>query len=631
MKNQIFISCLIVIFFNYIMGCSVKSTERMFPEQLSFDKETIEEVVLSNFDVVKFDDRGATYQKISGLIIGQLPDNKSVQVPVNEIKEFRTSNVEPIKISDLANKKIKEILLVNHKVVIPDLNGAKYDQNTKTISGNLETGQPFKIAIDQVLNVFAERPDTVSLVKLMDNKNIRLTQIVKKDNTLYVFNKNGGRYQAPANMITGYTTENKLVSIDVDSVLYVNVQRTNIAGTILANLGLIALITGGFLLILLATKQSCAFIYSFDGEKYVFDAEPLGGATTKGLERTEYSKMDYLSSIDSKYKILVKNEVEETQYIDELSLLAVEHDPDKIVIPDLNGNFYQIKNLVLPTSATDENGQNLLKVVSANDNLYWQTKLPIDSTLISFSQRHQLTFTFPRPVDKTNAKLVVNIRTSLWGSRMIREMLQLYGSYLDDYYKKIDEQKIEYQQMMNFIESEELYRLKYYTNDGSNWKLQGFINGGGPLISETRVYDLDLSNNSGDMLTIKLNPPYGFWTINYIAVEYEEYAKPNVNIIPLVSAVNQDGNDLIELLKTKDNNYVIMPTVGDYFNAAFEYQSGKPDKKESYYLKSTGYYEIHLDKTKPLQFATLNRFVTDPGFIVKYSNDVYCNWKKENR
>ena len=334
----------------------------------------------------------------------------------------------------------------------------------------------------------------------------------------------------------------KLIEVDPDSVLYLNVQRSDVAGTILANVGIVVLILGVVVLIIAATKQSCPFIYSFDGNKYVFDAEPLGGATTKGLERTEYSKMDYLKKVDDSYKILVRNEVEETQYIDELSLVGVKHDEDKEVIPDLNGNFYQIKNPITPISAKDEKGLNLKKAVSADDNLYWQTKLPVDSNLISQNQRHELTFTFPKPSNKTNAKLIANVGTSLWGSRMIREMLQLYGNYIDNYYEKIDEQGSEYKQMMNFIETEELYKLKYYTKNGNDWTFQGFINGGGPLVSETRVYDLDLSNIKGDSVTIKINPPFGFWTVDYLAIQYDEYTTPKIETMNLETAINQGGN-----------------------------------------------------------------------------------------
>lgn len=630
MKRQILISFLIVAFFNYISGCSVTKTERITPEKLSFSKEIIEGVVLLNLDVIKFDENGGKYEKPRDQIVGKLKDGKNIEIPVDQIKIFRISTVEPAKLEALNNQKIKEILLKNNILVICDTNGGTYNQKEKIISGVTNDKESFKIRIDQVSEIYLERPKSIGEFYLSNKKDIRFTQVLLKNNFLYVFDNDGGRYFTQEKMITGITDEKKLVAIDPDSVLYLNVQRTDAVGTILANVGIIAAIMGVAVLIIAATKESCPFIYSFDGNKYVFDAEPLGGATTKGLERTEYSKMDYLKKVDDSYKILVRNEVEETQYIDELSLLAVKHDEDKEVIPDLNGNFYQIKNPITAITARDEKGLDLKKAVSADDNLYWQTKLPIDSNLISQNQRHELTFTFPKPKDKTKAKLIANLGTSLWGSRMIREMLQLYGNYIDNYYEKIDEQGSEYKQMMNFIETEELYKLKYYTKNGNHWTYQGFINGGGPLVSETRVYDLELSDIKGDSVIIKINPPFGFWTVDYLAIQYDEYISALIEPMILETAINQDGTNLKELISFKDNNYCIMPKVGDYFEAVYSEAENNTDGKITYYLKSSGYYEIHLDKSLPIQFITLNKFIADPGFIIKYSNEKFREWKRLN-
>jgi hypothetical protein len=213
---------------------------------------------------------------------------------------------------------------------------------------------------------------------------------------------------------------------------------------------------------------------------------------------------------------------------------------------------------------------------------------------------------------------------------MIREMLQLYGSSIDNYYEKIDEQGSEYKQMMDFIEKEELYKLKYYTKNGADWTYQGFINGGGPLISETRVYDLDLSEIIGDSVTIKINPPFGFWTVDYLAIEYEEYEKPEVEILNLETAINQDGAELKETIRYKDNSYYQMPIVGDYFEAIYTESKNNSNLKTSFYLKSSGYYEIHLNKSLPLELVTLSKLITNPGFIIKYSNERYREWEKLN-
>jgi len=629
MKKQIFVSLLIVAFFNYINGCSVTKTERITPDKYSFNKEIIEEAVLLNLDVIKFDKEGGRYARPLDRVVGKLKNGENRKVLVEQIKEFRISSVEPTKLEDLNNQKIKEILLKNNVLTIFNANGGVYDEKAKIISGTTKAGETVKYSIDKVSEIYLERPETISDLNLSNGT--KLTQVIlKNSNLLYAFDEEGGRYLTQKKMITGLTPELKYVEIDPDSVLYLNVQRSDVSGSVLATVGLAVLILGGIVLVIAATKQSCPFIYSFDGNKYVFDAEPLGGATTKGLERTEYSKMDYLKKVDNRYKILVRNEVEETQYLDELSLLAIKHDKDKEVIPGLDGTFYQIKNPITPVYAKDEKGLDLKKAVSAHDNLYWQTKLPVDSNLIAQNQRHELIFTFPNPDNKKNAKLIANIGTSLWGSRMIREMLQLYGIYVDNYYEKIDEQGSEYKQMMDFIEKEELYKLKYYTKDGGDWKFQGFINGGGPLISETRIYDLDLSKSKGDSITIKICPPFGYWTVDYLAIQYEDYAPPKIETMVLQTAINQDGTDLKELIRIKDNNYCIMRNVGDYFEATYLGSENNKDQETTYYLKSSGYYELHLDKSSPIQFNTLNKFLTDPGYIIQYSNERYRDWEKLN-
>ena len=279
---------------------------------------------------------------------GELKDGRKIKLPVAQIKEFRTSNITPLKLEDVANQKIKEMLLKNNILVTFNENGGVYNGKDKKIVGKTSEQQAINLDIDRISEFYLEAPTTISEFDLAAQKELKVTQIVLKESNLsYTFNQSGAKIVKESSKIMGLTPQQEVVMIDPDSVLYLNVQRSDAAGTILANLGVLIVILGVAALIVAATKQSCPFIYSFDGNKYVFDAEPLGGATTKGLERTEYSKMDYLKNTDDSYKILVRNEVEETQYIDELSLLAIRHDEDKEVIPDLNGNFYQIKTFIL--------------------------------------------------------------------------------------------------------------------------------------------------------------------------------------------------------------------------------------------------------------------------------------------
>ena len=60
-------------------------------------------------------------------------------------------------------------------------------------------------------------------------------------------------------------------------------------------IGLVAAVAVGTVAIIVgvaaATKQSCPFVYSWDGKQYVFDAEPYGGAITRGLEKDDFSTL----------------------------------------------------------------------------------------------------------------------------------------------------------------------------------------------------------------------------------------------------------------------------------------------------------------------------------------------------
>ena len=76
--------------------------------------------------------------------------------------------------------------------------------------------------------------------------------------------------------------------IPVAEIHQVIIQRVNPLGTTLVNvgigLGVTAAVTEVSFLILLLTKESCPFIYSYDGDQYVFDGEPYGGAICEGFK-----------------------------------------------------------------------------------------------------------------------------------------------------------------------------------------------------------------------------------------------------------------------------------------------------------------------------------------------------------
>ena len=78
-------------------------------------------------------------------------------------------------------------------------------------------------------------------------------------------------------------------------------------------------------------------MYSWDGTQFVLDAEPYGGATMRALERTDVTELEHLVPSRGEYRLLLTNEMEETQQTNRIDLLVVDHAPGLTVAPDLEG------------------------------------------------------------------------------------------------------------------------------------------------------------------------------------------------------------------------------------------------------------------------------------------------------
>jgi hypothetical protein len=114
-------------------------------------------------------------------------------------------------------------------------------------------------------------------------------------------------------------------------------------------------------------------------------------------------------------------------------------------------------------------------------------------------------------------------------------------------------------------------------------------------------------------------------------MEYENHPEPLVKEVPLSKAIDHDENDILQILLSTDDNYHKMPKVGDYFLAEFDAPLKSDDTDRTVFLKSTGYYEIHLPKDQPIQTQTLYEIGFVPGKIVEYSLERYEEWAKTTK
>ncbi len=395
-------------------------------------------------------------------------------------------------------------------------------------------------------------------------------------------------------------------------------------GGLLLTLGVIAGIAA-------ATKESCPFVYSFDGEQYVFDAEPYGGATCVGLKRTEWCNLEHLREVDGRYRLRLTNEVDETQHTDELKLLVVDHPAGTQVVPDETGVLHTVSSPELPISARDRLGRDLLQLLAPDDAFFWESQLQGRDDAWDAVLREELTFEFPRPKGARQASLLFNGCNTVWASQMLKRYLELHGREVQACYDRMNSSSLVRGAIEAWNVREELYRLQIRVETAQGWVTKGTVVGGGPFISESKAYPIDVSDVEGDTLRVQLRPPAGFWMINSLAVEYGDGRPVRVREIAPLGAVDHAGADLREALAATDDRYVSMPEIGQWAEITFAAPPRAPGSLRSFVVKASGYYDIHLSAHGDPRRDILARYQSEPGFGARFALQEYRRFVEETR
>jgi hypothetical protein len=486
------------------------------------------------------------------------------------------------------------------------------------------------------LSCYSTRKVGVKTAPGWEGKKVVILGVLKTSGQYVEFSKDQPGRISNQNIVG--TVGSEPVSIPLSEVEQVWVKQISPGRTILAVVGGIAAV--GLLIGVIAiaaapkpepepTTESCPFIYSFDGESYIFDAEPYGGAVCEGLKRTEWCGVEHLRNIDGQYKIMMANEVNETQYTDELKLVLVDHSGGVAVVPDISGRLHTLSQPVTPLRASDGKGRDLRPYIGKNDWISWQARMEDKNPERVEDLRDELVFEFPKPEGARMAKLLINGCNTLWGSKVIKRYLELHGKDVPSWYKEVNNHGPAYFKMLNMHVREELYSLQVSVETEKGWESKGLVIGGGPFVSENKLCLLDIRHVSGDTLRVKLKPPSTFWMINYIAVDYSEDVPLQVREISPTQAVDHSGKDIREMLAKNDNNYFVMPRIGDRAELIFDAPPFREGMARSVILKASGYYEIHLQAQGEPQVELLERIHTEPGFAVKQALKEYLDWGEE--
>lgn len=357
-------------------------------------------------------------------------------------------------------------------------------------------------------------------------------------------------------------------------------------------------------------SSSCPLVYSWDGRDWRLDSGTFGGAIMPALQRTDLDNLDHLTPVNGRLRLSVRNELLETDYLDALDLLAVDHPVGTRVAPDARGRFHVFRQPTAPVSAQEHSGRDALAEVTRADGIGWESVARIRDTDRAEEVRDGLVLRFARPAGSSDVHLLLDGNNTTWAATLLGEWIAARGSGVQAWFDSLTARPHRAKALGHRIAEQAFLEVAVLTDGG--WERQALFWEAGPEISKRQVVHLDLGRVRGDTVVVRLESPPGFWWIDAVTLEPARYEAIRVHRLPGSSALAHDGTDPEEVLAMEDQRYLQLET-GEWAELEYVDPPRKPGTERSYLLRSTGWYRVHTPAQGTANVALLALVESEPG------------------
>jgi hypothetical protein len=354
---------------------------------------------------------------------------------------------------------------------------------------------------------------------------------------------------------------------------------------------------------------SCPVVYSWDGTTWRLDSGTFGGAITRGAQRTDVDNLPHLATRNGVARIQVRNELQETDYVDALAILAVDHPPGTSVLPDGAGALHTVGTPLPPQAASDFRGRDVLPQVLTADDRVWESVLTGRDSARAADTQDGLELAFPLPPGQREAQLVLEARNTPWAMQLQNQYLSLRGPGLQAWYDSLDASPPMLRRVLGRLAADGF--LHVMVDSAGSWVPRGTVWEIGPEVAKRVVVPLRLAGITGAALRVRLVSAPAFWHVDYVGLDTAVPGEVQVTrLLPEGRAANQ--------VRAVDGAYLTLEP-GDREDFQVAAPAVPAGKTRSWVLESTGWYRLHIRPAATADAALLNRFDREPGLAGKVS------------
>ena len=337
------------------------------------------------------------------------------------------------------------------------------------------------------------------------------------------------------------------------------------------------------------TRWSCPLIYSETDAGWRLDSGTFGGAIMRSLRRTDVDNLDFARPRGRVLTLKLANELAETDFVDAIDVLAVDHAHDTTVSPAPDGTLHALGPLDAPMQARDFSGRDVLSSVDRADGRNWESELRVRDPM-STEARDGIELWFRRPDNAPAARLVVDARNTPWSSFLLGEFVAAHGAQTASWYAGLEAEPAQAAAMQAFLAQEGFLRASVWTDAG--WIDRGLVWEAGPEVVKRQVIPLDLAGVTGDIVRIRLHAPASFWLVDYVGLDTGIEPRFSVRTLGARRATGGASRAVLDTLAVADGREQRLET-GESVELQFDVPPDEPGRARSYLVRSTGWYRIH--------------------------------------
>ena len=367
--------------------------------------------------------------------------------------------------------------------------------------------------------------------------------------------------------------------------------------------------------IVVALKSSCPFVSGYNGDEYTLQGEIFSGAIFPQLVRDDHLPLHLEPDKSGFLKVQISNELQEVQYTDLARLQVITHEPNNTIVPGLSGDLYSVMDPEAPLSARTGDGEFVSGPLKYEDDGSVVQMTDSNST----DGTSQINLLFKKPAADSEGRLLVRLKNSYFLDVLYGELVKGMGTYYSTY---VSQQKQKTRESLVEWLAQQNIPLKVEVETPHGWQQQALVTTVGPLANRTIAIPLAVAPGQ-EMVNIRITSGFMFWEIDYAAMDYSKQGTLGVDDLLPLTARNEMGENVRDLLTNADNSFLVQPEVGN--NTVITYKH-KPVEgmRQTYILHTRGYYEHIREFNHPPDMKFLSRF-TQPNSFSLFSRESYYN------